>query len=609
MTEETQTPTTETVTAPALPVTARDDVRFKGRKVKPHELPENQVETHRDAQDLAGLYEKMIMEFREGEIVKGKIIAIGDKGISVDIGFKSEGTVPMEEFAGKDEFKIGDDIEVFLDRVEDAEGQLLLSKRKADFLKIWERIGQVYASGEIVTGKIMRRIKGGFVVDLMTIDAFLPGSQIDVHPVRDFDALVGQDMDFRIVKLNDARKNIVVSHKVIVEESLQGIRERVLGSLTVGDVMEGTVKNITDFGVFVDLGGVDGLLHITDLSWGRVNHPSEVVQLDQKITVKVLDYDKERQRISIGLKQLQSHPWEGVEGKYPVGAKVRGRVVSIARYGAFVELERGLEGLVHISEMSWTQHVKHPSAILSVGDEVDVVVLNIDKENRKISLGLKQVDPDPWQNLEQKYAVNSRHTGRVRDLVPFGAFVELEDGIDGLVHISDLSWTRRVRHPGEVLKKGDESEVIVLGFDRNERRIALGLKQAQENPWDEFERLYAVGTKTTGKVARILEKGVVVELPREVEGFVPNSQLKRLARGPKQPLNIGEEVPLEVIEFDKESKKIILAAQAPAGVEPEGEVDAETYKQYVVGSDTETAPEGDATPPSAENVNPEDQQP
>ena len=281
----------------------------------------------------------------------------------------------------------------------------------------------------------------------------------------------------------------------------------------------------------------------------------------------MLDYDKERSRISIGLKQLQAHPWEGVEEKYPVGAKVRGRVVSIARYGAFVELERGLEGLVHISEMSWTQHVKHPSAILSVGDEMDVVVLNIDKENRKISLGLKQVEPDPWHNLEQKYAVGSRHVCRVRDLVPFGAFVELEDGIDGLVHISDLSWTRRVRHPGEVLKKGDEIEVIVLGFDRNERRIALGLKQAQANPWDEFEQMYAVGTKTTGRVARILEKGIVVELPREVEGFVPNSQLKRLARGPKQPLNVGEELPLEVIEFDKESKKIILAAQAPAGVE------------------------------------------
>ena len=381
----------------------------------------------------------------------------------------------------------------------------------------------------------------------------------------------------------------MVSHKVIVEEGLAGIRERVLGALKVGDVMEGTVKNITDFGVFVDLGGVDGLLHITDLSWGRVNHPSEVVQLDQKITVKVLDYDKERSRISIGLKQLQTHPWEGVEEKYPVAARVKGKVVSIARYGAFVELERGLEGLVHISEMSWTQHVKHPSAILSVGDEVDVVVLNIDKENRKISLGLKQVEPDPWQNLEQKYAVGSRHVGRVRDLVPFGAFVELEDGIDGLVHISDLSWTRRVRHPGEVLKKGDEIEVIVLGFDRNERRIALGLKQAQENPWDEFERMYAVGTKTNGKVARILEKGIVVELPREVEGFVPNSQLKRLARGPKQPLNVGEELPLEVIEFDKESKKIILAAQAPAGAEGESEMDEETYKQYIVGSDVEAA--------------------
>lgn len=610
--ETTNTPTTEIVTAP-LPVTARDDVRFKGRKVKPEELPENQKETHHDSQDLASLYDKMIMEFREGEIVKGKIIAVGEKGISVDIGFKSEGMVPIEEFVNREEFKVGDDIEVYLDRVEDAEGQLLLSKRKADFLKVWARIGEIHTNGEIAKGKIMRRIKGGFVVDLMTVDAFLPGSQIDVHPVRDFDALVGQDMEFRIVKLNDMRKNIVVSHKVIVEESLAGIRERVLGSLKVGDVMEGTVKNITDFGVFVDLGGVDGLLHITDLSWGRVNHPSEVVQLDQKITVKVLDYDKERNRISIGLKQLQAHPWEGVEEKYPVGAKVRGRVVSIARYGAFVELERGLEGLVHISEMSWTQHVKHPSAILSVGDEVDVVVLNIDKENRKISLGLKQVEPDPWHNLEQKYAVGSRHVGRVRDLVPFGAFVELEDGIDGLVHISDLSWTRRVRHPGEVLKKGDDIEVIVLGFDRNERRIALGLKQAQANPWDEFEQMYAVGTKTTGRVARILEKGIVVELPREVEGFVPNSQLKRLARAPKQPLNVGEELPLEVIEFDKESKKIILAAQAAAGVEAETEMDEDTYKQYVIGSDSEAAPTDEGMSPSpetpsGESTNPDDQQ-
>jgi small subunit ribosomal protein S1 len=583
---------------PAQP--PRDEIRFRGRKVKPEELPENQAEQHRDAQDLQALYAKMIMEFKEGEIVKGKIIAIGDKEISVDIGFKSEGTVPIDEFPSPDSIHVGDDIEVFLDRVEDAEGQLLLSKKKADFLKIWERIGVIYKDEEIAKGKIMRRIKGGFVVDLMTVDAFLPGSQIDVHPVRDFDALVGQEMDFRIVKLNDARKNIVVSHKVIVEKSLAGIREKVLGELKVGDVMEGTVKNITDFGVFVDLGGVDGLLHITDLSWGRVSHPSEVVQLDQKITVKVLDYDKERQRISIGLKQLQAHPWEGVETKYPVAARVKGKVVSIARYGAFVELEKGLEGLVHISEMSWTQHVKHPSALLSVGDEIEVVVLNIDKENRKISLGLKQVEPDPWENLEVKYAVGSRHNGRVRDLVPFGAFVELEDGIDGLVHISDLSWTKRVRHPGEILKKGEEVEVVVLGFDRNERRIALGLKQAQMNPWDEFEQTYAVGTQTSGKVARVLEKGVVVELPKEVEGFVPNSQLKRVTRGAKQAVSVGDELQLEVIEFDKESKKIILAAQAPAGVEGEAEPEDESYKQYIVGSDVEPAAQPEAPSQASE---------
>jgi small subunit ribosomal protein S1 len=591
---ETQ-PVSETPSAQTPP---RDFVPFRGRKVKPEELPENQSLNQMEAQDLSGLYEKMIMEFREGEIVKGKVIAIGEKEVSVDIGFKSEGTVALEEFGGADSIKIGDDIEVYLDRVEDAEGQLLLSKKKADFLKIWERIGEIFRTEEIVKGRIMRRIKGGFVVDLMSVDAFLPGSQIDVHPVRDFDALVSQEMDFRIVKLNDARKNIVVSHKVIVEKSLAGIREKVLGELKVGDVMDGTVKNITDFGVFVDLGGVDGLLHITDLSWGRVSHPSEVLQLDQRITVKVLDYDKDRQRISIGLKQLQAHPWEGVEQKYPVGTRVHGRVVSIARYGAFVELEKGLEGLVHISEMSWTQHVKHPSAILSVGDEINVVVLNIDKENRKISLGLKQVEPDPWENLEAKYAVGSRHTGRVRDLVPFGAFVELEDGIDGLVHISDLSWTKRVRHPGEILKKGEDVEVIVLGFDRNERRIALGLKQAQSNPWDEFEQMYAVGTKTPGKVSRVLEKGIVVELPREVEGFVPNSQLKRITRGPKHVIAVGDELQLEVIEFDKESKKIILAAQAPAGAEGEAELDEETMKQYVVGSDAEAT--NIAVPPESD---------
>ncbi len=564
-------------TAPAY----QDDVLFKGRKVKREDLPEERQRMTQEAQDLANLYAKLVMEYREGEIVQGKIVSITDKEVSIDIGFKSEGTVARDEFANMVDVKIGDDVEVFLDRVEDHSGQLSLSKRKADFMKTWERIQKIFDEAEIVQGTIMRRIKGGFVVNIMTVEAFLPGSQIDVHPVRDFDALVGKEMDFRIVKLNDARKNIVVSRKVIIEEGLKGVREKILSELQVGDIMEGTAKNITDFGVFVDLGGVDGLLHITDISWGRVSHPSEVVQLDQKLTVKVLDYDRERQRISVGLKQLQQHPWDGVDEKYPVGAKVRGRVVSIARYGAFVEIEKGLEGLVHISEMSWTQHVKHPSAMLSVGDEVEVVILNIDKEGRKISLGMKQVEPDPWENLETKYAPGSRHTGKVRDLVPFGAFVELEDGIDGLVHISDLSWTKRVRHPGEILQKSEEVEVIVLGFDRNERRIALGLKQAQSNPWDEFESLYSVGSQTTGKVSRVMDKGVIVELPREVEGFVPASQLKRITKGGKQSVTVGDEIALEVIEFDRENKKIILAAQAPDGADDE--LDQETREKYIVG--------------------------
>lgn len=566
-----------------------DEVLFKGRKVKRSELPEEKQRMTQEAQDLANLYSKLVMEFREGEIVQGKIVSISDKEISIDIGFKSEGTVARDEFANLADVKIGDDVEVFLDRVEDHSGQLALSKRKADFMKTWERIQSIHEKQDVTTGNIQRRIKGGFVVNVMGVEAFLPGSQIDVHPVRDFDALVGRDMDFRIVKLNDARKNIVVSRKVIIEEGLKGVREKILSELQVGDVMEGTAKNITDFGVFVDLGGVDGLLHITDLSWGRVSHPSEVVQLDQKLTVKVLDYDRERQRISVGLKQLQAHPWDGVDDRYPVGAKVLGKVVSIARYGAFVELEKGLEGLVHISEMSWTQHVKHPSAMLSVGDEIEVVILNIDKEGRKISLGMKQVDADPWENLEQKYAPGSRHTGKVRDLVPFGAFVELEDGIDGLVHISDLSWTKRVRHPGEILQKGEEVEIVVLGFDRNERRIALGLKQAQSNPWDEFESLYSVGSQTAGKVIRVMDKGVIVELPREVEGFVPASQLKRLTKGSKQTVSVGDEISLEVIEFDRENKKIILAAQSPDGVENDEEIDSETRDQYIVGSDSPPA--------------------
>lgn len=556
------------------------------------QLPPESEYAPKEYQDFSKMYEKSLLQVKEGEIVKGRIVAISDKDIAVDIGFKSEGTVPTEEFTDPEELKIGTEIEVYLDRVENQEGQLILSKKKAEFMKVWARIKEICDTSQTVEGKIIRRIKGGMVVDLMGVDAFLPGSQIDVHPVRDFDALVGKIMDFRIVKINDVRKNIVLSHKILVEESLGEIRGKILGEMKIGNILDGVVKNITDFGVFVDLGGVDGLLHITDLSWGRVTHPSEVVSLDQKIQVKVLDYDEDRQRISLGLKQLTPHPWEGAEERYPVGSKVSGKVVSIARYGAFVELEKGVEGLVHISEMSWTQNVKHPSMMVSVGDEVEVVVLGVDVENRKISLGMKQCEPDPWENLETKYRVGTIHAGMVRDLVPFGAFVELEEGIEGLVHISDLSWTRKVRHPGEIVKKGEEINVQILGFDRNERRISLGYKQTQENPWDKLEQELTIRTPVKAKVVRILEKGVVVMLPQDVEGFVPNSHLRRVEKGAdKRVVNVDDELNLVVIEFDKEAKKIILSAY-----EAEKTVEEKEYLEYLKQQAT-TAVEEMAPPP------------
>lgn len=505
-------------------------------------------------------YAETMKIFQSGELVQGKIIAINEGDITVDIGFKSEGNIPLEEFDHPEQLKVGDEIEVCIDNVEDSEGTLVLSKKKAEFYRVWEKINNLYQTGQMVEAQIIKRIKGGMVVDLFGVEAFLPGSQIDVHPVRDFDAIVGATMDFRIIKVNNARKNVVLSHKVLVEESLLEIREKVLSELEEGQVVEGVVKNITDFGVFVDLGGVDGLLHITDLSWGRVSHPSDMVKLDEKITVKVLHYDKDRHRISLGLKQLKEHHWEEIEERYPVDSKFRGTVVSIVRYGAFVELEAGVEGLVHISEMSWTQHIKHPSQLVNVGDEIDVVILNIDRENRKISLGMKQVEEDPWERLEKVFLPNTRHTGTVRDLVPFGAFVELEPGIDGLIHISDLSWTRKVRHPGEIVKKGQEIEVVILNFDKNERRIALGFKQLSEDPWDDFEKEYPIRSRTEGSVIRVLEKGVVVMLPLGVEGFVPNSQLGKSISGEnKKKIKEGDNLELEIIEFDKANHRIVLS--------------------------------------------------
>ena len=511
--------------------------------------------------DLVKMYEGTLGKISEGEIVKGRIVAIGDTEVTVDIGFKSEGNVPLAEFKNRDELKVGDVIEVFLESVENKDGQLVLSRKRADFMRIWERVTKSFETGEVLQGRCVRRIKGGIVVDLLGIDAFLPGSQIDVRPVRDFDAFIGKTMDFRVVKINHPSENVVVSHKILVEEEMSGQRKAIIESLEKGQILEGTVKAITDFGVFVDLGGVDGLVHITDLSWGRINHPSEIVKLDQTINVVVLDFDQEKKRISLGYKQLQPHPWENIQNKYPVGTKVVGKVVSLADYGAFVEIEKGIEGLIHISEMSWTQHIKHPSQVVSMGQMVDAIILSLDKDAKKLSLGIKQMEPDPWLTLMQKYPEGSRHKGIVRNLTNFGVFVELEQGVDGLVHISDLSWTKKVRHPGEIVKKGDELEVVILGVDVAQRRISLGHKQIEENPWDRFGDQYRVGTEVEGKIVRIIEKGVIVELPLGVDGFVPVSQLSTTqVKNIADKFKVGDPLPLKVVEFDKDTKKIVLSA-------------------------------------------------
>ncbi len=513
-----------------------------------------------ESKQLTDLYESTFGKVSANQLVKGKIVAISENDVSIDIGFKSEGSVPIGEFSNIDELKVGDEIEVFLESVEDKDGQLVLSRKRADFMRVWEKVLKVYETGEIIQGKILRRIKGGLVVDVWGIEAFLPGSQIDVKPIRDFDQFIDKTMDFKIVKVNNTAENIVVSHKVLVEEEMAGQRNAILSSIEKGQILEGTVKAIADFGVFVDLGGVDGLIHITDLSWGRINHPTEVVKLDQVINVVVTDYDPEKKRISLGLKQLSPHPWENIEEKYPVGMKVSGKIVSLTDYGAFVEIEKGIEGLIHISEMSWTQHIKHPSQVVSMGQMVDAIILSLDKENKKISLGIKQLEPDPWYNLLQKYPVGSKHRGVVRNLTNFGVFVELEQGVDGLIHISDLSWTKKIRHPGEVVKKNQSIDVVILGVDVEQRRISLGHKQINDNPWDSFETIYKVNVEVTGTLTRIIEKGVIVELPLGVEGFVPASQLATVQiKNIADTFKVGDVLNLKVIEFDKESKKIVLS--------------------------------------------------
>ena len=528
--------------------------------VRMEDLEEEREYSADEMKFLTQMYDKTLTEIKQGDIVKGKILDITDTEVIVDIGFKSEGIVQIEEFETTKDIKVGDEVEVFLESMEDLNGQLILSRRRAEFIRVWENVVEKYEKDEKISGTITRRIKGGMVVSLNGVDAFLPGSQIDVKPIRDFDSYLGREMEFKIVKVNHARRNIVVSSRVLIEKEMESQRSEVIKQIEKGQVRKGMVKNITDFGVFVDLGGVDGLLHITDLSWGRVNHPSEVVKLDEEIEVVILDYNENKDRISLGRKQLLPHPWENVEEKYPVGKVVTGKIVSLTDYGAFVELETGIEGLIHISEMSWSQHIKHPSQILHVGSEVEAKVLSIESEEKKISLGLKQLEPDPWEEIEAKYPINSRHKGIVRNLTQFGAFVELEEGIDGLVHISDLSWTKKIRHPSEVVKKGDEIEVIVLGINREERRIALGHKQIESNPWDTFEDKYKVDTDTKGTVTRIIDKGVIVTLPLGVDGFIPmthlgHPKLKKATEYYKE----GDEIPCKVIEFDKENKKIVLS--------------------------------------------------
>lgn len=511
--------------------------------------------------NLRKLYEGTLSKLSEKEIVTGRVIAVDPKYVIVDIGFKSEGIIPVNEFRGEINLKPGDEIEVFLDRVEDKQGQLLLSRKKAETLRTWQNIESAFKNQTIIEGFIKRRIKGGMVVDIFGIDAFLPGSQIDVRPVRDFDAYVGKTMEFMVVKLNMSSENVVVSHRAIVESDLEDQRKEILASIEPGQILEGHVKNITDFGVFIDLGGVDGLLHITDLSWGRVDHPSEVIKLDQNINVVVLDFDTNNKRISLGLKQLQPHPWDEIDEKYPDNDRVQGRVVSIADYGAFIELERGVEGLIHISEMSWTQHVKHPSQLVEKNQTVECIVLNVNKDEKKISLGVKQLGNDPWHDLTERYPIGKKTTGIVRNLTNFGVFIELEPGIDGLIHISDLSWTDKINHPSEVVSKDQTIDVVVLAIDFENRRITLGHKQAMPNPWEKYAEVYNKGMDTEATITRFTERGAFVKLPLGVEAFFPANESERGGEM-NQSYKGGETLTLRVIDFDEADRSIVVSEKA-----------------------------------------------
>ena len=548
------------------------------RIIESSELSNEDIEEVPVSDEEMGKYIETFSDIAQNQIIIGRVIGQNEKEIIMDIGFKSEGIIPRSEFSGAEPPNLGDSIEVYLEKIEDKNGQTILSKEKAVWMKGWLKLMQIHKEEGTVNGTITRRIKGGLVVDVDGIQAFLPGSQIDVRPVQDFDNFLGKEMEFKIVKINQLRKNVVLSRKALLYNTMKEQRESLFEEIEVGQIVEGVVKNITDFGVFVDLGGVDGLLHITDLSWGRVNHPSEVTEVGETISVKIIDIDKDKLRISLGLKQLTPHPWENVEEKFPVGTKISGKVVSLTNYGAFVELETGVEGLVHISEMSWTRGVHRPDEVVQLGQEVEAQILSIDTEERKIALGFKQLLPDPWENVDEQYAVGSTLKGTVRNLTQFGAFVELEEGVDGLIHVSDLSWTKVVRHPKEILRKGEEVEAKILEVSQENHRIALGLKQASEDPWDDIITHFSVGKIVGGTVIRTLDKGIIVELEMDVEGIVPADSQSEDERDPS--LKEGQEIQCEVVEVKPEDKKVILTfVDVPAPAEAPAEEEASETKE------------------------------
>jgi len=515
--------------------------------------------TDDERKSLEGLYSNTLSQLNEGELVKGKVVSITDKDVVLNIGFKSDGLIQRTEFRDMPDLKAGDEVEVLLETKEDQNGQLVLSRKKAISERAWENIISAFENDEILEGLVKTRTKGGLVVDIMGMDAFLPGSQIDIKPIRDYDIYVGQTMQFKVVKINQLFKNVVISHKILIEDDIEAQKSDILAKLEKGQVLEGIVKNMTSFGVFIDLGGVDGLLHITDISWGRINHPEEVLKLDEKINIVVLDFDDDKKRISLGLKQLQPHPWDNLGETIDVGVQVKGKIVTVADYGAFLEIDNGIEGLIHVSEMSWSQHLRNPQDFMKVGDEVEAVVLTLDKEDRKMSLGIKQLTTDPWVSIEEKYSAGSKHTGIVRNLTSYGVFVELEEGVDGLLHVSDLSWSKKIKHPAEFVKKDQELEVLVLEVDKENRRLSLGHKQLEENPWDTFETLFPEGSVHEGTVLKIGDKSATIALPYGVEGYAP---LRQLAKADKSNVKEDEVAEFRVTEFSKENRRITVSHTA-----------------------------------------------